>query len=193
MQHLRLASFTLGTLTLTNIDNVSIMKSSACPTLKRGGITCKSYPKHASINRELTPARSLLTSHLGRPIFCKSSLWAKAINHRYNLRVSTTSQSFISKNLLHVRDLFSTSTAWSHIYGQSIYFWHHHWIDKNPSLRNILHSPLNDGEHHLNISTLWNGSNRDFSKLPFDISRNILAAASKIILCNLARGSQIPY
>ena len=28
-----------GTLTLTYIDNVSIMKSSVCPTLKRGGIT----------------------------------------------------------------------------------------------------------------------------------------------------------
>ena len=31
----------LGTLTLTDIDHVSIMKSSVYPTLKRGGITAK--------------------------------------------------------------------------------------------------------------------------------------------------------
>ena len=31
----------LGTLTLTDIDHVSIMKSSVCPTPKRGGITDK--------------------------------------------------------------------------------------------------------------------------------------------------------
>ena len=32
----------LGTLTLTDIDHVSIMKSSVFPTLKRGGITGQS-------------------------------------------------------------------------------------------------------------------------------------------------------
>ena len=45
----------LGTLTLTYIDHVSIMKSSVCPTTKRGGITVQSYPKHASVHRNLTP------------------------------------------------------------------------------------------------------------------------------------------
>ena len=34
----------LGTLTLTDIDHVSIMKSSVSPTLKRGGITGQSDP-----------------------------------------------------------------------------------------------------------------------------------------------------
>ena len=35
----------LGTLNLTDIDHVSIMKSIVCPTLKRGGITSQSDPK----------------------------------------------------------------------------------------------------------------------------------------------------
>ena len=49
----------LGTLTLTDIDHVSIMRSSVFPTPKRGGITDQSEPKHASLCRELNPARSL--------------------------------------------------------------------------------------------------------------------------------------
>ena len=40
----------LGTLTLTDIDHVSIMKSSVSLTLKRGGITGQSDPKHASVH-----------------------------------------------------------------------------------------------------------------------------------------------
>ena len=40
----------LGTFTLADIDNVSIMKSSVSPTSKRGGITSQSYPKHASLH-----------------------------------------------------------------------------------------------------------------------------------------------
>ena len=40
----------LGTLTLTDIDHVSIMKSNFSPTLKRGGITGQSDPKHASVH-----------------------------------------------------------------------------------------------------------------------------------------------
>ena len=40
----------LGTLTLTDIDYVSIMKSCVSPTLKRGGITVQSDPKHASLH-----------------------------------------------------------------------------------------------------------------------------------------------
>ena len=39
----------LGTLTLTDIDHVSIIKSSVYPTLK-GGITGQSDPKHASVH-----------------------------------------------------------------------------------------------------------------------------------------------
>ena len=38
----------LGTLTLTDIDNVSIMKFSVSPKSKRAGITIHSDPKHAS-------------------------------------------------------------------------------------------------------------------------------------------------
>ncbi|WP_353806022.1 hypothetical protein, partial [Acinetobacter baumannii] len=34
----------LETLTLTDIDHMSIMKSNIWPTLKRGGITSQSYP-----------------------------------------------------------------------------------------------------------------------------------------------------
>ena len=45
----------LGTLTLTDIDHVSIIKSSVSPTPKRGGITGQSDPKHASIHGNLTP------------------------------------------------------------------------------------------------------------------------------------------
>ena len=45
----------LGTLTLTDIDYVSIMKSSVCPTPKRGGITNQSDPKHARVHVNLTP------------------------------------------------------------------------------------------------------------------------------------------
>ena len=39
----------LGTLTLTYIDHVSIMKFSVYPTTKRGGITGQSEQKHASV------------------------------------------------------------------------------------------------------------------------------------------------
>ena len=39
-----------GNLTLTEIDHVSIMKSSVSPTSKRGGTTGQSDPKHASIH-----------------------------------------------------------------------------------------------------------------------------------------------
>ena len=45
----------LGTLTLTDIDHVSIMKSSVSPTPKSGGITGKSDPKHASVHGNSTP------------------------------------------------------------------------------------------------------------------------------------------
>ena len=45
----------LGTLTLTDIDHVSILKSSVIkPTPKRGGITGQSDPKHASAQGILT-------------------------------------------------------------------------------------------------------------------------------------------
>ena len=40
----------LGTLTLTDIDHVSIIKSSVSPTSKRGGITRQSDPKHACVH-----------------------------------------------------------------------------------------------------------------------------------------------
>lgn len=40
----------LGTFTLTNIDHVSIMKSSVSPASKRGGINGQSDPKHASVH-----------------------------------------------------------------------------------------------------------------------------------------------
>ena len=39
-----------GTLTLTGIDHVSIMKSNFSPTPKRGGITGQSDQKHASVH-----------------------------------------------------------------------------------------------------------------------------------------------
>ena len=45
----------LGTLTLIDIDHVSIMKFSVSPTPKRGGITGQSDPKHASVYGNLTP------------------------------------------------------------------------------------------------------------------------------------------
>ena len=51
----------LGTLNLTDIDHVSIMKSSVSLTLKRGGITGQSDPKHASVHGNLTP----LDPHIG--------------------------------------------------------------------------------------------------------------------------------
>ena len=40
----------LGTLTLTDIDHVCIMKSSVSPAPKKGGITGQSDPKHASVH-----------------------------------------------------------------------------------------------------------------------------------------------
>ena len=45
----------LGTLTLTDIDHVSIKKYNVSPTPKRGGITGQSDPKHASIHGIQTP------------------------------------------------------------------------------------------------------------------------------------------
>ena len=45
----------LETLTLTDIDHVSIMKFSASPTPKRGEITGQIDPKHASVHENLTP------------------------------------------------------------------------------------------------------------------------------------------
>ena len=39
-----------GTLTLTDIDHVSIMKSNVSPTPEKGGITVQSDPKHASVH-----------------------------------------------------------------------------------------------------------------------------------------------
>ena len=44
-----------GTLTLTDIDHVSIMKSDDSPTPKRGGITGQSDPKHVRVHENLTP------------------------------------------------------------------------------------------------------------------------------------------
>ena len=44
----------LGTLTLTDIDHVSIMKSSVSPTSKGGEITGQSDPKYASVHGNLT-------------------------------------------------------------------------------------------------------------------------------------------
>ena len=49
----------LGTLTLTDIDHVSIMKSSVSPTLKRGGITGQTYSITCQRIWEFNPARSL--------------------------------------------------------------------------------------------------------------------------------------
>ena len=49
----------LGTLTLTDIDHVSIMKSSVFPTPKRGGITGQSDPITCQPIWEFNPARSL--------------------------------------------------------------------------------------------------------------------------------------
>ena len=43
-----------GTLMLTDIDHVSIMKSSLSPTPKRGGITGQTDSYHASIHVNLT-------------------------------------------------------------------------------------------------------------------------------------------
>ena len=40
----------LGTLTLTDIDHVSIMKVSVHPISKRGGITSQSDPTHANVH-----------------------------------------------------------------------------------------------------------------------------------------------
>ena len=51
----------LGTLTLTDIDHVSIMKSSLSPTPKRGGITGQGDPKHANIHGNLTLPDPMLT------------------------------------------------------------------------------------------------------------------------------------
>ena len=51
----------LGTLTLTDIDHVSIMKFSVYPTPKRGGITGQADPKHASVHGNWT----LLDSYIG--------------------------------------------------------------------------------------------------------------------------------
>ena len=45
-----------GTLTLTDIHHVSIMKSSVSPTPKRGRITGQSDPKHDSVQGNRTPA-----------------------------------------------------------------------------------------------------------------------------------------
>ena len=45
----------LETLTLTDIDHVSIRKYSVSPTQKRGGITRQIDPKHASVHGNLTP------------------------------------------------------------------------------------------------------------------------------------------
>ena len=45
----------LGTLTLTYIDHVSIMKFNVSPTPKRGGITGQSDPKHVSVHGNLIP------------------------------------------------------------------------------------------------------------------------------------------
>ena len=44
----------LGTLTLTDIDHVRIIKSSVFPTPKRGGITGQSDPKHSSVHGNWT-------------------------------------------------------------------------------------------------------------------------------------------
>ena len=54
-------SYSWGTLTLTELDHVSIMKSSVCPTLERGGITGQSDPKHSRIYKE-----TLLDHYIGR-------------------------------------------------------------------------------------------------------------------------------
>ena len=54
---------TLGTLKLTDIDHVSIMKSMSTPHQKEVESPAKVKPTHASIYRELNPARSLCWMH----------------------------------------------------------------------------------------------------------------------------------
>ena len=51
----------LGTLTLADIDHVSIMKSIVCPTQKRGGITGQSDPNMLGY----IGSRTLLDHHIG--------------------------------------------------------------------------------------------------------------------------------
>ena len=64
----------LGTLTLTDIDHVSIMKSSVCPTLKSGGITDQIDPNmlaYIEIQTLLDPFIDSIGSKVGdlrRPI-----------------------------------------------------------------------------------------------------------------------------
>ena len=53
----------LGNFTLTDIDYVSIMNSSVCPTPTKGGITGQSDPKHTNVHRELNPTRSLYSKY----------------------------------------------------------------------------------------------------------------------------------
>ena len=51
-----------GTLTLADIDHVSIIKSSVSPTPKRGGITIQSDPKYATIHGTQTPSNPYIGS-----------------------------------------------------------------------------------------------------------------------------------
>ena len=52
----------LGTLTLTDIDHVSIMKSSATPTSKKGEIMGQSDPKYDSVHGNRTPPNTYIGS-----------------------------------------------------------------------------------------------------------------------------------
>ena len=52
----------LGTLTLTDIDHVSIIKSGVSLTPKRDGITGQSDQKHARVHGNLTPPDPFISS-----------------------------------------------------------------------------------------------------------------------------------
>ena len=54
----------LGSLTLTDIDHVNIIKYSVFPTPKRDRITGQRDPKHASVYREFKPARSIYWQYM---------------------------------------------------------------------------------------------------------------------------------
>ncbi|KAH0773137.1 hypothetical protein KY290_010274 [Solanum tuberosum] len=62
-----------------------------------------------------------------------------------------------------------------------------------PALRTILQGPLNQGEDHLTVSSLWNDTSWDWSKISFNIPPDIVQKASKIQLNRNLGEWDIPY
>ncbi|KAK4726506.1 hypothetical protein R3W88_031423 [Solanum pinnatisectum] len=118
---------------------------------------------------------------------------------KYKSRTTGPSHSFIWKNILLGSNICSKAIAWTPTRGRIINVWHHRWIPNTPALRTILQGPLNQGEDHLTVSSLWNDTSWDWNLGEWDIpywscnSNGIFTTKSVYGILNLNPNITFPF